>query len=343
MDITHYSPESGRYVDESGNVRNFVNDLLTLGNTAQPVGGKKINILQLSPRSGRFIAEDGSIYNLKDLLEGIGRTQSYSKEEIDNKISALVQEIDWKEAVDTFADLSTTYPDAEDGWTASTLDTDKIYRFDGENWVDIYTLPQIATASNDGLMSAQQVRKLSAAETADAAQDALLIGNAARNLLKITAESQTINGVTFTVNKNGAGEVVSVTVNGTATATAVFNGNMEQKLPDGDYILNGCNNGSQNNTYWHRYYYTSTTAVNAPNGDAAFRYDAANNPTGRYQILVASGYTADNITIYPMIRRAGITDDTFEPYYRTQKQLDADLTALTNYVNTITDFDAEVF
>lgn len=43
-------------------------------------------------------------------------------------------------------------------------------------------------------------------------------------------------------------------------------------------------------------------------------------------------YQWDNI----MIRYADITDSTFEPYYRTQKQLDADLTTLTQQLQALT-------
>lgn len=90
--------------------------------------------------------------------------KTYTKSEVDNLISALKQECDWKESVETFADLSTTYPDAEKGWTVTVKDTNTIYRFNGTEWVDIYSLINLATASNDGLMSKSDYSKLSGIE-----------------------------------------------------------------------------------------------------------------------------------------------------------------------------------
>ena len=72
MNIEQFSPQSGRYIDEDGNTRNFVDELLAAGSAAEPVDTAKVNITQFSPRSGRFIAEDGSVYNLADLIGGIG-------------------------------------------------------------------------------------------------------------------------------------------------------------------------------------------------------------------------------------------------------------------------------
>lgn len=80
----------------------------------------------------------------------------YTRNETDNKISALVTSLDWKEAVNTFTDLTTTYPNAEDGWTTNTKDTDITYRYDGGSWIPISanSIP-LATPSIDGKMSKQ--------------------------------------------------------------------------------------------------------------------------------------------------------------------------------------------
>ncbi|MBR1737266.1 MAG: hypothetical protein IJ736_09665 [Firmicutes bacterium] len=81
MNIEQFSPQSGRYVDEDGTVRNFVDELLAAGSAAEPVDTVKVDIKKFSPRSGRFIAEDGSVYNLADLLSGIGGTIDTSMSE----------------------------------------------------------------------------------------------------------------------------------------------------------------------------------------------------------------------------------------------------------------------
>lgn len=78
----------------------------------------------------------------------------YTKNEVDNKFSALETAIDWKEAVNTFADLAATYPNPDDGWTVNVKDTDYTYRWSGTAWIAISAnaIPK-ATQSVDGLLS----------------------------------------------------------------------------------------------------------------------------------------------------------------------------------------------
>ena len=78
----------------------------------------------------------------------------YTRNEVDNKFSALETAVDWKEAVSTFADLATTYPQPDDGWTVNVKDTDYTYRWSGTAWIAISAnaIPK-ATQSVDGLLS----------------------------------------------------------------------------------------------------------------------------------------------------------------------------------------------
>lgn len=78
----------------------------------------------------------------------------YTRNEVDNKFSALETAIDWKEAVDTYADLSTAYPHPDDGWTVNVKDTDYTYRWSGAAWIAISAnaIPK-ATQGVDGLLS----------------------------------------------------------------------------------------------------------------------------------------------------------------------------------------------
>lgn len=80
----------------------------------------------------------------------------YTKNEIDNKISAVVTSLDYKEHVATFTDLATTYPDAKDGWTASVDADNYTYKFNGTSWIPISanSVP-LASSSVSGLMSSQ--------------------------------------------------------------------------------------------------------------------------------------------------------------------------------------------
>lgn len=78
----------------------------------------------------------------------------YTKNEIDNKFSTLESNIDWKESVNSYADIAKTYPNPEDGWTVNVRDTDYTYRYSGSAWVAISAnaIPK-ATQSLDGLLS----------------------------------------------------------------------------------------------------------------------------------------------------------------------------------------------
>lgn len=78
----------------------------------------------------------------------------YTKNEVDNKFSALETAIDWKEAVNTFADLASVYPKPDDGWTVNVKDTDYTYRWNGMEWIAISAnaIPK-ATQNVDGLLS----------------------------------------------------------------------------------------------------------------------------------------------------------------------------------------------
>ncbi|MCI9211043.1 MAG: hypothetical protein HFI83_10265 [Eubacterium sp.] len=85
----------------------------------------------------------------------------YTASEIDNKLSMLETNIDWKESVDTYDDIPAAYPNPEDGWTVNVKDTDFTYRYNGVNWIAISAnaIPK-ATASVDGLFSKEDYVKL---------------------------------------------------------------------------------------------------------------------------------------------------------------------------------------
>lgn len=78
----------------------------------------------------------------------------YTRNEVDNKFAAIENAIDWKEAVDTYADIVKVYPDPQDGWTVNVKDTDYTYRYSGTEWVVISAnaIPK-ATQSVDGLLA----------------------------------------------------------------------------------------------------------------------------------------------------------------------------------------------
>ena len=90
----------------------------------------------------------------------------YTPNEVDNKLSALETNIDWKESVATYDDIATTYPNPDDGWTVNVKDTDYTYRYNGTSWVAISAnaIPK-ATNSVDGLLSKEDHARYDSAKT----------------------------------------------------------------------------------------------------------------------------------------------------------------------------------
>lgn len=88
-------------------------------------------------------------------------SDKYTKNEVDTKINAVITNLDWKESVNTFADISTTYNSPVDGWTVNVKDTDTTYRYNGTQWISISAnnIP-VVTQSVDGKMSAADKTKL---------------------------------------------------------------------------------------------------------------------------------------------------------------------------------------
>ncbi len=86
--------------------------------------------------------------------------EPYTPNEVDNKLSSLETNIDWKESVDTFDSIAATYPNPCDGWTVNVKDTDYTYRYNGAEWIVISAnaIPK-ATDNIDGLLSKEEHAK----------------------------------------------------------------------------------------------------------------------------------------------------------------------------------------
>lgn len=89
----------------------------------------------------------------------------YTKNEIAEIIKAIQADSEWKQSVDTFDDIATTYPKPEIGWTVNVNDTNITYRWNGTIWVAI-SANSITAATNtkDGLMTKEHVVKLESVE-----------------------------------------------------------------------------------------------------------------------------------------------------------------------------------
>lgn len=134
-----------------------------------------------------------------------------------------------------------------------------------------------------------------------------------KNLLKITAESRTLNGVTFTVHENG-----TVYVKGTATADTFFELSLLPAgvLPGVKYLLSGCAGGASAKTYYLRVSDRLTQAFDDYGDGQMFSY--ADVSGFQVTIRVINGATVSGVLFTPMIRPAVIEDSTYESYKDAQ-------------------------
>ena len=125
-------------------------------NNPHCVTKSQLNLGNVEDKSSETIRSEITKENVTTAL---GYTP-YTPNEVDNKFSTLETNIQWKEAVDTFSDISTTYPDPQDGWTVNTKDNDYTYRYDGTKWITISAnaIPK-ATDSVDGLLAKEDHAK----------------------------------------------------------------------------------------------------------------------------------------------------------------------------------------
>ena len=121
--------------------------------------GRDKQVTLNNPTSNRINIYDDKGSFIKQIMSNDKFTDTkkayvvYTKNEVDNKFSTLETNIDWKESVATFDDITTTYPNPVDGWTVNVKDTDYTYRYNGTSWVAISAnaIPK-ATNNLDGLL-----------------------------------------------------------------------------------------------------------------------------------------------------------------------------------------------
>lgn len=141
----------------------------------------------------------------------------------------------------------------------------------------------------------------------DIAVNKSTLGTQCKNLLKHTAVTTTINGVTFTVNSDG-----TITANGTATANAIFKF-ASFTLEAGTYKYSGLSIApSMSTANMSVFRMSDWVGLCALAEKDTFTITADTKIECR--AVIYNGYTANNVVFYPMLRYADITDDTYEPY-----------------------------
>lgn len=133
-----------------------------------------------------------------------------------------------------------------------------------------------------------------------------------KNILNNSATAKSANGVTFTVNDDK-----SITINGTATASTYLNLDMDSTIDYQNTDLIGSLGGGNNNVYMVIGYFDKDGNIVDSICTIGMNEKTFTLPTNavkaRYYMYINVA-TFNNVKVYPMIRLASITDNTYEPY-----------------------------
>lgn len=130
-----------------------------------------------------------------------------------------------------------------------------------------------------------------------------------KNLLKATLRTTTQNGVTCTANGDG-----TYTLNGTASANAVFNLGSVTFTGDTKYKICGCPQGGGTGERYHIEPHGSTNEQRDIGNGVI--YSLPNDETKVIYIVVTIGFRVNNLLFKPMITTdLAATYDDFEPYH----------------------------
>ena len=153
-----------------------------------------------------------------------------------------------------------------------------------------------------------------------------------KNLIEITSTTQTINGITFTINADK-----SITVNGTATETAQIKFCEMAFIPKGEYIISGYPTHISGVEYYFKASNESDWVQRR--GEVKLKYTENVSVFGLIAIL--KGITVNNLTFYPMLRLATETDSTYEPCNKQTLTMPYELPSINEYRDEI-DFNKGV-
>lgn len=132
-------------------------------------------------------------------------------------------------------------------------------------------------------------------------------GGGGKNKLQITATTQTINGITFTIDNEGV-----ITTSGTFSENTNVAATTNFFLKAGTYILNGCPSGGSYSKYVLRIENGSAQrlALDTGNGE---QFTLAEDTYVWCRVYI---YSQDGVgkTFKPMVRLASVSDASFEPY-----------------------------
>ena len=144
-------------------------------------------------------------------------------------------------------------------------------------------------------------------------------GGAGKNKLNVTANTQTIYGITYTVNRDSGGNLLSIVANGTATSRSVFvlwldYSDLSTFGLSGIYTLSGCPSGGSDSTY--ALVLQAEGPGNIVDAGSGITFDTSAITQQRYRFIIdiKNGTTVNGLVFKPMLRLATESDATYAPY-----------------------------
>lgn len=212
------------------------------------------------------------------------------------------------------------------GDTITCIDTELTYNPSTKT----LTVPNIigtvekAIADENGDNIAENIAEVKSA----AAINKSTLGYSRKNLLP-PINSVTRAGITYTVSSDG-----KVTLTGANTSASYNYFSIPVTLKSGKYIVSGMPSGGSNNTYRVDLRSDASGGTVFGYGTTPFEVEFSETTTVYYMIRIDASYTSElNLTFYPMIRLADITDSTYEPYI---DDVDTRLSTIENDMETHT-------
>ena len=248
-----------------------------------------------------LIDPDGTIHSVGG--SGGGGTVNY--EELENKPSINGTELSGNKTLDDLGIASKT----------------KVEALEKELEKTTYKVDTVIAHTDLGITetaSGEEIHLVDSAESDDVIEFHLF-GNieqnttSGKNLLENKGTAQEISGVKIVLNDDK-----SVTVNGTTTEEVAFilsnaDEQLRQRLLNNEIYLSGCPKGGSLSSYWLQIYSNDGKLWQDIGNGASSTFT---NESGAFNVAIRmkSGVKVENLTFYPMIRLASITDDTYEPY-----------------------------
>lgn len=288
------------------------------------------------------VATTGSYADLTDKPKIPDLTNYYTKTDTDNEIERAIADLDVSSTsatghvirsieqvdgkINAVAELVDTAPKIG---STKLITSDAVYTAlsTKQNTLTFDTTPtnnSTNPVTSGGVYTSQQAQDTAIAKLVDAG---------AKNLLKNTGTTQTIRGITFTVNDDG-----TVTVNGTNTSTsaAVFYVNILPAATAASYNdcrLTGCPEGGSTSTYRLAVQLNSgsytTYASDTGNGATISNVPSSDCRVG---IFVYAGATVNNLVFKPMICTLEnyVISSEYVPYAPSNRELYEMILALQN-------------